>query len=371
MPTLRKSPRKTKKKPDYYGGNRGDDDDSGNRGDSLIPGQKNVSEPSVKKKKKKVGYKKSRHESQTPSRTKSSDVLLALSESEYEEKSESESERDDERRERSRASKSLGGRNKKTPEYAKGTPSADEGRRVVGTRNSGYEQQGPNGTPSSNEDRRVVGTRKSGNQEQQGRQNTHRSVNAGGGLDDDSRECANDSPSSTDEDGHEVGSRTRHINKGLQKRMFEREEQDQDEESDSEDREGLKRQMRYMERTISELKRKNDALESRLARETRMSRSDKSTWSGQEMNFVKDVNDFCKEKLFPREKFLRKNWQEYLPRDRRSFYSLCMDHLSIPEGSDPKEIWGRVVVPAVRDKYQSMKCNLNNKIKSVYLGMKI
>ncbi len=108
-----------------------------------------------------------------------------------------------------------------------------------------------------------------------------------------------------------------------------------------------------------------------MERATRIAKTDKSMWTGEEINFVKDINDFCKEKLYPKEKFLRKNWQEYLPHDWRSFYNLCMNHLSIPEGSDTKEIWGRVVVPAVRDKYQSMKCNLNNKIKSVYMGMKL
>ena len=47
-----------------------------------------------------------------------------------------------------------------------------------------------------------------------------------------------------------------------------------------------------------------------------------------------------------------------------------MKHLSIPEGSNPKEICGRVIVPSIRDKYQSMKCNMNNKIKSIYLSMR-
>jgi hypothetical protein len=47
-----------------------------------------------------------------------------------------------------------------------------------------------------------------------------------------------------------------------------------------------------------------------------------------------------------------------------------MKHLSIPEGSDPRETWGRVIIPVVRDKYQSMKCNMNNKIKSIYMSMR-
>ena len=49
---------------------------------------------------------------------------------------------------------------------------------------------------------------------------------------------------------------------------------------------------------------------------------------------------------------------------------MCMKHLLIPKGSDPNEIRGRVIVHSIRDKYQSMKCNMNNKIKSIYLSMK-
>ncbi len=88
------------------------------------------------------------------------------------------------------------------------------------------------------------------------------------------------------------------------------------------------------------------------------------------MIFVKDVTDFCRDRLNPKEKFLRKNWKEYLPHDTRSLYSVCMKHLSIPEGSDKRNIWDRVIVPSIRGKYQSMKCNMNNKIKSIYLSMR-
>ena len=139
MPTLRKSPRKTKKKPDYYGGNQGGEDDIENRGGNLIPGQKKLSKPAVKKTRK-VGSKKSRRVSQAPTRNTSADGLLASSESEYEEKSESESESDDERREGRRASASQGGNNKKASDYAKETPRENEGRHVVGTRNSGAQE---------------------------------------------------------------------------------------------------------------------------------------------------------------------------------------------------------------------------------------
>ena len=98
---------------------------------------------------------------------------------------------------------------------------------------------------------------------------------------------------------------------------------------------------------------------------------DKTGWTGEEINFVKDINDFCKDRLYPKEKFLRYNWQEYLQNYWRSLYSVCMKHLLIPKGSDPREIWGRVIIPAVRDKYQSIKSNMNNKIKSSYMSMRI
>ena len=117
------------------------------------------------------------------------------------------------------------------------------------------------------------------------------------------------------------------------------------------------------------MKRKNKSLEislNEMQKTSSVPSQSKTGWTGEEINFVKDINDFCKDRLYPKEKFLRKNWQEYLPNDRSSLCSLCMKHLSIPEGSDPMNIWDRVI-----DKYQSMKCNMNNKIKSIYMSMRI
>ena len=104
---------------------------------------------------------------------------------------------------------------------------------------------------------------------------------------------------------------------------------------------------------------------------TRMDNHDKTEWTGEEMNFVKDINDFCKEKLYPKEKFLRKNWQLYLPNDRTSLCWVVMKNLSIPEGSNPMDMWNRVIVRAIREKYLSMRCNLTTKIKGIYMSMTI
>jgi len=123
---------------------------------------------------------------------------------------------------------------------------------------------------------------------------------------------------------------------------------------------------------ITELKKKIKTLESTIhymQSTTRTTSRDKTGLSGEDLMFVKEINDFCRDKLYPKEKFLRKNWQEFLPNDRRSLYSVCMKLLSIPDGLDKREIWSRVIVPSIRDKYQSIRCNMNNKIKSIYMSM--
>ncbi len=92
-------------------------------------------------------------------------------------------------------------------------------------------------------------------------------------------------------------------------------------------------------------------------------------WTGEETNFSETVSNFCRAILFPRTKFLNNGWKDYLPDDRDSLYALCMRRLKIPEGSDPEDIWERVMVPTIMRKYQHMKCNPNIEIKLIYLSM--
>jgi hypothetical protein len=92
-------------------------------------------------------------------------------------------------------------------------------------------------------------------------------------------------------------------------------------------------------------------------------------WTREETNFAKTVNHFCKNFLFPRYKFLKNGWQDVLPERPTSLYSLCMQKLKIPKGTDKRDIWERVIVPSIKMKYSHMKCNLNKNIKSIYLSM--
>ncbi len=91
-------------------------------------------------------------------------------------------------------------------------------------------------------------------------------------------------------------------------------------------------------------------------------------WMREETNFTETVNHFCWHWLFPKFKFLKDGWKEILPDKKNSFYLLCMHHLMIPKGANKGGIWERVIVPSVMRKYQHMKCNLNNDIKSLCMS---
>ena len=91
-------------------------------------------------------------------------------------------------------------------------------------------------------------------------------------------------------------------------------------------------------------------------------------WTGEETNFSETVNHYCRHFLFPKFKFLKDGRKEILPDKKNCFYLLCMHHLMIPEWADKRDIWERVITPSVTRKYQHMKCNLNNNIKSLYMS---
>ena len=127
----------------------------------------------------------------------------------------------------------------------------------------------------------------------------------------------------SDDNGQEEQMTRRSLAKGVRKGIFddtssENKEVDKEDNEDYDEREQeqeptsrWKNEMRKMENEITELKRKNKSLETSLLemRQSNTPSQSKIGWTGEEINFVKDVNDFCKDRLYPKEKFLRKNWQ--------------------------------------------------------------
>ena len=350
MPSRRKSPRKSSGvRPDYY--RTEDAQDSPN-----LPSRKAV-KPTPSKYKHKIGYKE-RNRKSPPERKKSTNS--SPSESSYEEESESEDEEaiDDTRKKKS------------TDMIANRW---ERGRQEGRTKNDGNDDEIEDENNTSS--RKLAATKVSGCARREERTNDD-------DVDEDDVENETNSPEmevskirrriwdnendrndidDIDDDSEHGGSRH---NENKRKRDDDKDEQGGSQINEMTKKDGeitkLKRTIKTLESKIKDMQRTSMGTPSR----------DKTGWKGEEFVFVKEVNDFCRDRLYPKEKFLRKNWKEYLPDDTRSLYSVCMKHLSIPEGSDKRDIWERVIVPSIRDKYQSMKCNMNNKIKSIYLSMR-
>jgi hypothetical protein len=48
---------------------------------------------------------------------------------------------------------------------------------------------------------------------------------------------------------------------------------------------------------------------------------------------------------------------------------MCLQKLSLPEGSKADDVWERVIVPTILMKYINIKGNMNNDLKKIYLSM--
>ena len=191
--------------------------------------------------------------------------------------------------------------------------------------------------------------------------------------DEELEEKDDDDDASIDDDDGDESEYEKKRNTWQQKRAFSDEESS---ESSVNDVRGKETSTVELKKIIAERDATIEKLEMELARNrtagTRLNNTQvraQLKWTGEEINFAETVHNFCKVFLFVRVKFLKDNWQRYLPKDRKSLYSVCMRHLKIPQGSEPRDIWERVIVPSIARKYQNMKCNLNNDIKAIYMSM--
>jgi hypothetical protein len=118
--------------------------------------------------------------------------------------------------------------------------------------------------------------------------------------------------------------------------------------------EEIKRSQRDLSKIIDERDKKIRSLELEIFKSKMANRHNKRKvweeyqWTGEETNFAKRVNLFCKYFLFPRYKFLMGGWQDVLPERPASLYLLCMQKLKILEGTDKRDIWERVIVLSIK-----------------------
>ena len=90
-------------------------------------------------------------------------------------------------------------------------------------------------------------------------------------------------------------------------------------------------------------------------------------WNDQDVHLSDTVMTYCKGFLFPRYKFLGKNWKE-IDDKPKSFSELVRRSLSLPRGMEFGDVWHRVITPTIAKKYANLRCNINNVCRSSFLG---
>ncbi len=132
--------------------------------------------------------------------------------------------------------------------------------------------------------------------------------------------------------------------------------------------EELLQMLREKERTIKKLQGEIDCMKNE-SKPSKKTLRQIMNWSGEEINFSQSVNTFVRVFLFPRYKFLKDGWQNYQPHKKDSLSSMCLRKLSLPEGSEPDDIWERVIAPSIQMKYLNIKGNMNYDLNKIFLSM--
>ena len=122
------------------------------------------------------------------------------------------------------------------------------------------------------------------------------------------------------------------------------------------------------EREIRKLKMEIRKLKTQ-GRTTKQKMREEYQWDGDDAILADKVSDWVKNYLFPRYKFLKKWWMDYLKKDKSlSSFVKTKNAASIPMASDYRDLWDRVICPTIANKYITIRCNLANEIWATYKG---
>ena len=80
------------------------------------------------------------------------------------------------------------------------------------------------------------------------------------------------------------------------------------------------------------------------------------------------ISQFCKNKLFPHQKFLHRSWKIYSERDKTSLSYKCKEEIDVPVHEDGEFYWTNKIVPMINKKYCEIRSNINAGIKLEYFG---
>jgi hypothetical protein len=77
---------------------------------------------------------------------------------------------------------------------------------------------------------------------------------------------------------------------------------------------------------------------------------------------------FCKNKLFPHQKFPHPSWKVYSANNKNSLSYKCNKEIDIPVTEDGEFYWMNKTVPMINKKYCKIRANINSSIKGEYFG---
>ena len=80
------------------------------------------------------------------------------------------------------------------------------------------------------------------------------------------------------------------------------------------------------------------------------------------------ISQFCKNKLFPHQKFLHPSWKIYSEKDKTSLSYKCKEEIDVPINEDGEFYWANKIVPMINKKYCEIRANINSGIKLEYFG---
>jgi hypothetical protein len=79
------------------------------------------------------------------------------------------------------------------------------------------------------------------------------------------------------------------------------------------------------------------------------------------------IGKLTREWLFPRFKFLHKDWMNYT-KSRKGLPRMIFQRCPIPEGSTVLDMWNRLVAPTVSRHYSTIRCNVNKEVRNAFKG---
>ena len=87
-------------------------------------------------------------------------------------------------------------------------------------------------------------------------------------------------------------------------------------------------------------------------------------WGRRDHNNLQSANKICKEKLFPKFKFLPvPDWKKFTPTEKGTLCYQIWKVVTVPRGADAEIYWDNRMIPIVNKKYVEMRSNLNSAMR--------